>query len=110
MRNLATIGVYLFCFTAAGLLARYDLHTDDTGVEVFLILAVTFLLGCLRPRHAWQWALLVGPWIPAAEALFGPRGEHGINIPSLAMLAAFVIGLGLLGSYSGAFARRDSRT
>ena len=109
MKILATIGVYLFCFTAAGLLARYDLHTDDTGVEVFLILAVTFLLGCLRPRHAWQWALLVGPWIPAAEALFAPRGPQAINLSSLALLA-FVIALGLAGSYSGAFARRYSRT
>ena len=110
MRNLATIGIYGFCFTAAALLARYDLHTDDTGVEVFLILAVTFLLGCLRPRHAWHWALLVGPWIPAAELLFGRRSPAGINVPGLAALAAFVIVLGLAGSYAGAFARRYCRT
>jgi hypothetical protein len=110
MRKLASAATYVLCFAAAILLARYDLHTDDTGVEVFLLLAVTFLLGCMHPRHAWQWALLVGPGIPIAEALFKEHGSQGINFASLSLVAAFVIGLGLAGSYSGAFARRSFRT
>ena len=98
-----TTGIYLFCFAAAALLARYDLHTDDTGVEVFLILTVTFLLGCLHPRHAWQWAVLVGAAIPAAELIFAGRGSGTL------LVGGFVIALGLAGSYLGAFVRRYSR-
>ena len=100
VRKPATAAIYLFCFTASALLARYDLHTDDTGVEVFLILTVTFLLGCLHPRRAWQWALLVGLWIPAAELLFARASAGSL------LVGAFVIAVGLAGSYAGAFARR----
>jgi hypothetical protein len=100
MKIVRNAAIYLFCFTAAAVLARYDLHTDDTGVEVFLILTVTFLLGCLHPRHAWQWALLVGLWIPAAELLFARGGAASL------LVGAFVIGVGLAGSYAGALVRR----
>src|SRR5947208_204212 len=99
----ATVAIYLFCFAATGLLARYDLHTDDTGVEVFLILMVTFLLGYLHPRRAWQWALLVGPCIPAVELAAAARTP---NLRNAVLLAGFLIALGLAGSYSGAFVRR----
>jgi hypothetical protein len=55
-----TLACYLFCTAADAFLGRYELHTDDTGVEVFFILLATFVLGCWHPRRAWQWALLVG--------------------------------------------------
>ncbi len=95
------IAAYALCLAAGAFLARFELHTDDTGVEVFLILAVTFLLGCLHPRRAWQWALLVGAWIPAADLAFGRQGLRGA-----ALLMAFVSAVGFVGSYAGAFARR----
>ncbi|MBZ5582647.1 MAG: hypothetical protein LAQ30_10680 [Acidobacteriia bacterium] len=97
------IASYLFCLAAGAFLARFELHTDDTGVEVFFILAATFLLGCLHPRRAWQWPLLVGPWIPGAELLFG-SGKQSLG--SLGLLLAFVVALGLAGSYAGALVRR----
>jgi hypothetical protein len=102
----ATLAAYLFCFAATALLARYDLHTDDAGVEDFLILVVTFLLGCLHPRRAWQWALLVGASIPAVELLAGARAPEMKQAWDLALLTGFLIALGLTGSYAGAFIRR----
>ena len=98
-----TFAAYLFCFTATALLARYDLHTDDSGVEASLIVAVTFPLGCMHPRHAWQWALLVGLSIPAVELLTAARPQQ---FKDVALLTGFLIALGLAGSYSGAFVRR----
>ena len=71
-------------------------------MEVFLILTVTFLLGCLHPRRAWQWALPVGLTIPVVEWL--ARGRTGG-----ALLAAFLIALGLAGSYSVALVRRSNQ-
>jgi di/tricarboxylate transporter len=101
-----TIAACLFCFTATALLARYDLHTDDTGVEVFLILAVTFILGCLHPLRAWQWALPAGITIPAVELVTGGRSGNLKQAWDVVLLTGFLIALGLAGSYSGAAVRR----
>ncbi len=98
------IAAYAFCLAAGAFLARFELHTDDSGVEVFLILAITFLLGCLHPRRAWQWALLVGAWIPGADLAFGKQGLRGA-----ALLMAFVSAVGLAGSYAGALLRQMTR-
>ena len=103
---------YAFCLAAAAFLAWFELHTDDTGLEVIYILAVTFALGCWRPRNAWQWALLVGPWAPAADilrAILG--GPTGIPIHGgLASVAIAVVVVGLIGSYAGALLRKGIRT
>jgi hypothetical protein len=100
--KLTGILAYVFWLPAVIFLARYDLRTDDTGVEVFFLLAITFILGTLHPRHAWQWALLVGPAIPLAEMAFGhPQAPAG-----MALLLAVLIALGMAGSYMGAGLRR----
>ena len=99
--KLTDILAYAFWVPAVLFLGRFELHTDDTGVEVGLLLAITFLLGALHPRHAWQWALLVGPCIPAAQLLFGHRESSGLGL-----LLAIVVALGLAGSYAGAGVRR----
>jgi hypothetical protein len=107
--KVSTLACYGFCLAAGAFLAHYELHTDDTGVEVFFILFFTFLLGCWHPRHAWQWALLVGPCAPAADfvrSLAGhPPAIHGAA--GLAAVALVVILLGLAGSYAGAWLRRS---
>jgi len=104
--KLANLAAYSFYLVATLLLARFELHTDDAGVVAFFIVAITFVLGCLHPRHAWQWALLVGPAVPVADALF-PAKPHVLHaLGDLALLAAFVVVLGLAGSYAGVLARR----
>jgi hypothetical protein len=98
--GLTGILAYALWIPAALFLGYFELHTDDAGVEVFCLLLITFLLGTLHPRHAWQWALLVGPAIPAAELLFG----HPPSPPAL--LLAVVVAVGLAGSYAGALLRK----
>jgi hypothetical protein len=110
--RINTIAAYGFCLAAGLFLASFELHTDDTGVEVFLILLFTFVLGCWHPLHAWQWALLVGPWAPAADlwqVQFGtvkPDLSHAGGLP---LLTAVVLALGLAGSYAGALLRKGLR-
>ena len=110
--KIGGIAAYLFCLAAGLFLASFELHTDDTGVEVFFILLFTFVLGCWHPRHAWQWALLVGPWAPAADVWqlnFGntkPALEH---TGGLLLVTGVVIALGLAGSYAGALLRKGVR-
>lgn len=98
--KVSTLACYAFCLAAGAFLGRYELHTDDTGVEVFFILLATFVLGCWHPRHAWQWALLVGPCAPAADWIFksGQTGLLGITVA--------VIAFGLVGSYAGVLLRK----
>jgi hypothetical protein len=110
--RLNTIAAYLFCLAAGFFLASFELHTDDTGVEVFFILLFTFILGCWQPRHAWRWALLVGPWAPAADLwqlLFGAARPSPEHTNGLLLVTAVVIAIGLLGSYAGALLRRGVR-
>jgi hypothetical protein len=101
-----TSAAYLFSLAAGAFLGRFELHTDDAGVEVGLLLLATFALGWLHPRHAWQWAVLVGLWIPAAQLLFR---KPPVNASSL-LVAAFVLGVGLAGSYLGALVRQAGIT
>jgi hypothetical protein len=96
----AVLACYAFALAAGAFLGRFELHTDDTGVEVFFILMATFVLGCCHPRHAWQWALLVGLWIPAADWIFKPAQT------GLLAVGAVVILISLAGSYLGALVRK----
>lgn len=91
------IAIYAFAFAAAIFLGRFELHTDDTGIEVGLLLLTSFLLGCLHPSHAWQWAVLVGGAIPLADLLMRKPFPPGV--------AAFTIAVALIGSYLGAGVR-----
>ena len=99
--KLTGIMAYVFWIPAVLFLGRYELRTDDTGVELFFVLLITFILGSLHPRHAWQWALLVGPCIPAAEWIFG-HPQPGV----MPVVLLIVVVLGLAGSYAGAGLRR----
>jgi hypothetical protein len=101
MAKLVSAACYLFCAVIIAFLARLELHSDDTGVEVFFILLSTFLLGCWHPVRAWQWALLVGLAVPAADWI-GRTPRPGIDFA----VPAFVIAVGLAGSYAGVFVRR----
>ena len=59
----------------AGLLiAIYDLRTDDTGIEVGLLLIAVVGLTALAPRRWWLIALLVIGPIPVIELLVRMRG------------------------------------
>ena len=102
--KLTTFAIYLFCLAGGAFLGHFELHTDDTGVEVFLLLVITLLLGFLHPRHAWQWSLLVPLWIPAAHIFFG-RERTALSGSSL-LVAGFVCLVGLGGSYAGVALRK----
>ena len=110
MKN--TIAAYVFCLAAGLFLANFELHTDDTGVEVIYIVLITFVLGCWQPGNAWQWALLVGPWAPAADAWqlkFGTVKPDLSHTGGLLLLTVVVIALGMAGSYAGALLRKGVR-
>jgi hypothetical protein len=74
---------------AAGLfLARYDLNTDDTGIEVGLLLVASALLAVLAPKRWWVVALCVGLPIPIVELVVGHAALPPAGIVALGV--AFV--------------------
>jgi hypothetical protein len=103
--SIAGLAAIVFGLAAAIFLGRFELRSDDSGVEVFFVLLFTFILGCWFPKRAWLVSWL-GLSIPIAELVWGqPRA--GVNHTSgLAMLAGFVAMLGIVGSYSGVLIRK----
>jgi len=95
----------VFGMAAAIFLGRFELRSDDAGVEVFFVLLFTLILGCWCPKRAWV-ASLLGLSIPVAELIWGQPRPSLSHPAGLAMLAGFMLVLGVVGSYSGAFIRR----
>jgi hypothetical protein len=105
MKNFTTPAAWLFCLAAMAFIGRVELHSDDAGVIVALVLMMTFTLGCLHPKRAWIWAL-AALCVPGAELIWGKNFMLDPSHPfGMLMLAGFVTAIGLAGSYAGAFAR-----
>lgn len=87
---------------AAGLL---QITIGDLLVVTIFVVISTMVLGYLRPRSAWRWALLVGIFVPlfqlAAYLLVTQR-------PYRAQVWGSLLGLvtGIAGAYLGVFARK----
>jgi hypothetical protein len=48
-------------------LASYDTRTDDTGIEIGLLLIASIVLAAVAPKRWWAIALLVGGFVPLVE-------------------------------------------
>jgi len=71
---------------------------DDTGISAAALFAACFLLGAVKPRHPWLWAVAVGLWIPLLTIVPHPES------PNYATLLALVFAL--TGAYAGAATRK----
>ena len=70
-------------------LASYDLRTDDTGIEVGLLLIASATLAAFAPRRWWIVALCVGLPIPITEIVV----SHAALVPGgIAALAIAIVG------------------
>lgn len=102
MRNTIAVGLALI---VGALLAFYDLRTDDTGIEVGLLLIASVTLAALAPKRWWLIGLCVGLPIPLVEIAVA----HAAVPP--AGIAALVIGIvGALIGFGIARASRSSTT
>jgi hypothetical protein len=93
MRNWIAIGLAL---VAGLLLASYDLRTDDTGIEVGLLLIASVTLAALAPKRWWLIALCVGLPIPIVEiavahAAVPPAGVAALVVAIIGALIGFGI-------------------
>ena len=80
---------------AGVLLAVYDGRTDDTGIEVGLLLVASLGMALLAPRRWWAVALCVGLPIPIAELLIRPAAvPAGVVALGIAFVGS-LIGFGI---------------
>jgi hypothetical protein len=96
MRDAISIGAAL---VAGILLASYDLRTDDTGIEVGLLLIVSLTLAALAPKRWWLIALCVGLPIPVVETVvlrapIPPAGLVALVVATGGALIGFAIARG----------------
>ena len=94
MRSSIAIVLALVCGL---LLAFYDSRTDDTGIEVGLLLIASLALAAAAPKYWWAIALLVGGCIPVVElvvahAALPPAGIAALVVAAIGALIGFAIG------------------
>lgn len=93
MKNLIVIALAVLAGVA---LASYDLRTDDTGIEVGLLVIASVTLAALAPKRWWIVALCVGLPIPIMEivvshAALPPGGIAALAIAIVGALIGFAI-------------------
>jgi hypothetical protein len=81
---------------AGVLLASYDLRTDDTAIELGLLLIASVAFAALAPRRWWLVALGVGLPIPIVEigvahSALPPAGVVALAVTLLGALIGFAI-------------------
>ena len=94
----------LLAVLAGMALASLDMRTDDTGVEVGLVLIASVALAFVAPKRWWAIALLVGGFIPLVE--MGLSLAPGSRVP----LGVAAVGVALVGALSGFGIARASRS
>ena len=97
--------VYFFAVLlgiCAGLLEN---RIEDFLVTVVFILAVTTVLGFIRPERPWRWMIAVAVWVPLTELaayVFLSQKPY----PSQIWASGFAFVAGAVGCLSGAFGRK----
>ena len=99
MKNLVVIALAVLAGVA---LASYDLRTDDTGIEVGLLVIASATLAALAPRRWWIVALCVGLPIPITEIVMSHAALPPGGIAALAVA--------IVGALTGFGISRASRT
>jgi hypothetical protein len=100
MKDALAIALALICGL---LLGFYDSRTDDTGIEVGLLLICSVGLTMIAPKRWWAIALLVGIFVPLVE--IGPQWAAG-HLPA----GIVALGVTFVGALIGFAISRASRT
>lgn len=92
MKNAITLVAALLCGLA---LASYDTRTDDTAIELGLLVIASVGLTLLAPKLWFAIALLVGGFIPLVEMsgqfVRVPAGAVALVVTFVGALIGFVI-------------------
>jgi hypothetical protein len=86
-----------------------DLHTTEVIVTIVPLIVAGVVLGLLRPKVAWRWAVLIALGLPVMAAVAKLTGMHTAEPVQLDPRVTLVaLAFALLGSYAGALVRRGA--
>lgn len=99
-----------FSAILAGSVAAYvDFHATEVQATLLVLLAMSFILGCLMPKGAWRWALMIAVVLPSAHlaalVLHGVYPNEGHPYISRLMIFAPAAVACFIGGYTGALLR-----
>lgn len=87
MKDALAIGLALLCGLV---LASYDTRTDDTAIELGLLLIASIILTLLAPKRWWAIALLVGSFIPLVELATSQAAGTRVPPGVVAVIVTFI--------------------
>lgn len=108
-----TFLLYCLAFVVSAVIGYVDTNskTDDNWPMVLILLSGAFLFAVVQPKHAWQWALIIGLGVPLSHLIGRMIGyrppypvEPNVIITFIALIPAFV------GAYLGVLARILARS
>jgi hypothetical protein len=107
IREISPVGV--LCLLAGIAFGIYGSYVDRrSATEVYptlcVVLAGSFVLGLIRPAHAWRWAMVVAVWVPFLGAL--PEVAHRMVSPGAWAILGILMVPGLIGAFGGSALRR----
>lgn len=102
--RIADVFIYVLAVLFGISAGMLELTVGDLLVTALAVLLSTLVLGFLRPRHAWKWIAIVGPFVPlmriAAYLVLTQRPSRAqVWESGLAMVT------GTAGAYAGAMFR-----
>jgi len=100
---LAMIGAFL-----AG---AVDFNNDEPQAAVIVIVAFAGLLGFIRPRKAWRWALIVGLGVPIVYLIATALGYHAKSVAEPGWYASLIALIpAFISTYCGVLLRKAIAT
>jgi hypothetical protein len=97
------------CLVAASVIGFYASYVDrHNATEVYPTLSIaligSFVLGLIRPKRPWRWALTIALWVPFAGSLSDMRDRF--TSPGEWAIFAVVLIPSLMGAMAGSLIRR----
>ncbi len=71
-----TFAALVAAVTVSAFLGYVNLHNDEVQAPLAILLGASFLLGLLRPSHAWLWAGIVALSIPVSSLISLKTGVY----------------------------------
>ena len=105
----SSIAISLAAVVCGGLIAKMDLQANEVQPTLLSLIICGSVLGLLKPRGAWRWALIMSAVIPAVDVIVFAlsTGDAGSGHPYLSRLMILLPALAasLTGAYAAVFLR-----
>jgi hypothetical protein len=101
--------VGMSCLIAASVIGLYASYVDrHNATEVYPTLSIaligSFVLGLIRPRRPWRWAMAIALWVPFAGSISSLR--YRLASPGAWAILAVVLVPGFVGAVAGSLVRQ----